>query len=82
MRFYTFIYLIRSSFMKIWFLETENFTNVLGLKEVGDFEALIFFWKPQCKINFIRSTMQPILVAVIGCNLHNGHRKHQACHPH
>ena len=27
MRFYTFIYLIRSSFMKIWFLETENFTN-------------------------------------------------------
>ena len=27
MRFYTFIYLIRSSFKKIWFLETENFTN-------------------------------------------------------
>jgi hypothetical protein len=28
--------------------------NGFGLKEVGAFEALIFFWKPQfkCKINF------------------------------
>jgi hypothetical protein len=28
--------------------------NGLRLKEVGAFEALIFFWKPQfkCKINF------------------------------